>query len=189
MDAAYIIGELITIGAMAFAFSMDSFSLGLGMGMLHLRLKRMALLSILSGLFHMFMPLIGIVIGKALSNHFGDIAVIAGGAMLIVIGLSMGRSAFKFDERHSIIMPYGIGLLLFPITVSLDSISAGLSLGIFGARVAATVALFGLMSTVLTMCGLLLGRKIHHFFGRYSIAMGGAILLAFGVKMLIPYVQ
>lgn len=188
MDVTYIIGELVTIGAMAIAFSMDSFSLGLGMGMLYIRLKRMALISLLSGLFHMIMPLIGMAIGKVLSVHFGDIAIIAGGILLIVIGISMIRSAFQFKKSASVIMPYGIGLLIFPLTVSVDSISAGLSLGMFGARVVVTVLLFGFISTMLTMVGLLLGRKFHNVVGGYSIAIGGIILLAFGVKMVVPYV-
>lgn len=189
MDVAYVIGELITIGAMAFAFSMDSFSLGLGMGMLNLRIKRIALISMLSGLFHMIMPLIGMSIGKVLTTHFGEIAMIAGGILLILIGLTMIRSAFQFNKRMSVIMPYGIGLLLFPVTVSIDSISAGLSLGMFGARVVVTVLLFGCISTMLTMVGLLLGRKFHTFFGGYSVMIGGIILLAFGVKIMIHYLS
>lgn len=184
MDVTYVVGELITIGAMAFAFSMDSFSIGLGLGLLSMRMKRMALISTLSGFFHMVMPLIGIIVGQVLSVHFGQITILIGGGLLIVVGISMFHSAFQRKERETIIAPYGIGLLLFAFTVSIDSISAGLSLGMFGARVIVTVVLFGVISTVLTMSGLLLGRKFYHIFGRYSLVFGGSILLAFGIKMV-----
>ena len=75
MDVTYVVGELITIGAMAFAFSMDSFSIGLGLGLLSMRMKRMALISTLSGFFHMVMPLIGMIVGQVLSVHFGQITI------------------------------------------------------------------------------------------------------------------
>lgn len=185
MDAAYVIGELATISTMAFALSMDAFSVGLGIGMMFIRLKRIALISGLTGLFHMMMPFIGITIGKMLTVHFGEFAVIFGGCLLIAIGLSMIRSSFQFEKNLTFISPYGIGLFLFPFSVSIDSISAGLSLGMFGAKTFATVVIFGLVSTVLTMSGLVLARKFHRVFGKYSMALGGIILLTFGVKMIV----
>lgn len=188
MDVAYIIGEFITIGTMAFAFSMDSFSFGMGMGVLHLTIRRMGFISLLTGFFHTIMPLIGMGIGKMLSVHFGEVAIIAGGILITIIGISMIHSSFQFNRRTPAILPYGIGSLIFPLTVSVDSLSAGLSLGMFGARVIVTIAMFGIISTILTMGGLLLGRKFHRVFGGYSVAIGGVILFAFGVKMIVPYV-
>lgn len=186
MDATYLIGELITIGTMAFAFSMDSFSLGLGMGMLRLTFRRMALLAILSGAFHVIMPSLGILLGKILSDHFGNVALIFSGFLLLFIGGMMVKSFFQAEHASYVIPPYGLGLLLFPITVSLDSVSAGLSLGIFGARVLITIILFGLISSLLTLAGLMLGRKFHHILGTFSLAVGGAILIAFGIKIIAP---
>lgn len=185
MDAAYILGEIITISTMAFALSMDAFSLGLGIGMMYIRLKRIAILSSLTGLFHILMPFIGISIGKLISAHFGEIAVILGGCLLIGVGLSMIRSSFQFEKNVTFISPYGLGLIVFPFTVSIDSISAGLSLGMFGAKRLVTVLIFGLISTALTMSGLVLARRFHHMFGKYSMALGGIILLTFGVKMIV----
>lgn len=185
MDAAYAIGELVAISTMAFALSMDAFSVSLGIGMMFIRLKRMAFLSGLTGLFHMLMPFIGITIGKMLSHHFGEFAVIFGGCLLIGLGLSMIRSSFQFEKNVTFVSPYGLGLLFFPFSMSIDSMSAGLSLGMFGAKTIVTVAVFGLMSTVMTMSGLVLARKFRRVFGKYSMAFGGIILLTFGVKMIV----
>jgi putative Mn2+ efflux pump MntP len=43
---------------------------------------------------------------------------------------------------------------------------------------------FGIMATVQTWAGLLLGRKVQSWLGSYSEALGGGILLAFGLKLL-----
>jgi manganese efflux pump family protein len=39
---------------------------------------------------------------------------------------------------------------------------------------------------VLTWTGLLVGRRMQGWLGTYSEALGGSILLAFGIKLLLP---
>ena len=61
-----MIGEIITLVLMAFALGMDAFSVGLGMGMFNLRLRQILKIGITIGLFHVWMPLVGIFAGKFL---------------------------------------------------------------------------------------------------------------------------
>ncbi|WP_257348078.1 manganese efflux pump MntP family protein [Pseudalkalibacillus decolorationis] len=182
MDTA-MLGEFVTLMIMAIALGMDAFSMGLGMGMISLRLRQILKVGILIGLFHMIMPLLGMAIGQQLSIHFGNIATWIGGGLLIVLGIQMIISSFRSGEEP-FITPKGIGVWLFSISVSLDSFSVGLSLGIFGAKVIVTVLLFGVFSAVLTWAGLIIGRKAQNWFGSYSEAFGGCILLSFGLKLL-----
>ncbi|WLR50728.1 manganese efflux pump MntP family protein [Bacillus tianshenii] len=175
--------EVFTLAVMAFALGMDAFSVGLGMGMLQLRLKRIFVIGLTIGLFHVIMPLSGMFFGSLLSEHFEGIAVYIGGALLLILGVQMIISSFRSSEE-SLIMPVGFGLLLFALSVSLDSFSVGLSLGIYGARVILAIAMFGLFSTALTWAGLLLGRKVQSWLGSYGEALGGSILLAIGIKLL-----
>lgn len=178
------VGELLTIFIMAFALSMDAFSVGLGMGMVTLRLKQIFKIGIIIGIFHMVMPLLGIVLGKQISEHFGDIAAIIGGCLLLILGIQMIVSSLSSKETP-FVTPVGLGLILFAISVSLDSFSIGLSLGIFGSRVMVTILLFGITSTALSWLGLLMARKFKHWLGNYGEALGGSILLGFALKMLI----
>jgi manganese efflux pump family protein len=177
-------GDLITIVIMAFALSMDAFSVGLGMGMVSLRLKQIFKIGIYIGIFHMIMPLIGMFLGKQISEHFGNIAGMIGGCLLLILGIQMIISSLSSKDKP-FVTPIGIGLLLFAISVSLDSFSIGLSLGIFGARVAATIILFGMISTALTWLGLLMARRFKQLFGSYGEALGGSILLGFALKLLL----
>ncbi|NQD68138.1 manganese efflux pump [Bacillus haikouensis] len=180
-----LIGELITLMLMAFALGMDAFSIGIGMGMFQLRLKQIFYIGLTVGLFHVWMPLLGMITGKFLSDTFGSFATYAGGILLVVLGIQMFMSSFK-DEETSLITPAGFGLLLFALSVSLDSFSVGLTLGIFGARTAVALACFGVAATLLTWIGLLLGKKFQGVLGTYSEALGGSILFAFGIKLLLP---
>lgn len=170
---------------MAFALGMDAFSVGLGMGLIQLRLRQIFKIGVTIGIFHAWMPLTGIVIGKFLSNRFGEFASITGGVLLLLLGIQMIWSSFK-KEESPLITPVGLGLFLFALSVSLDSFSVGLSLGIFGARTVATIFIFGFVSMILTWAGLLLGRKVKNIIGTYSVVLGGCILFFFGLKLLLP---
>ncbi|MED4202865.1 manganese efflux pump MntP family protein [Neobacillus mesonae] len=178
-----IVGELVTLLIMAAALGMDAFSVGLGIGMYKLRLRKIFEIGILIGIFHVIMPLAGILAGKLLSEKFGTLASWIGGLLLILLGAQMIWSSLK-KEAESVITPVGFGLLLFALSVSLDSFSVGLTLGIYGAKTVLVIICFGIVATVQTWAGLLLGRKVRGWLGTYSEALGGAILLAFGIKLL-----
>jgi putative Mn2+ efflux pump MntP len=169
---------------MAFALGMDAFSVGLGMGMLRLRLKRIFKIGIVIGLFHVFMPLCGLLIGDYLSEHFGQLAAMVGGILLLLLGAQMVYSSLS-STHEVLVAPIGFGLFLFALSVSLDSFSVGLSLGIYGARILITLFMFGAVSMVLTWSGLLMGRKFQNWLGTYSQILGGCILFAFGLNLLL----
>lgn len=183
MDISGLISELITLVIMAFALGMDAFSVGLGMGLVRLRFRQIFYIGVIIGLFHIWMPLLGIFIGKLLSDKLGMLATYGGGVLLLILGIQMIYSSFKRDEEP-FIKPVGWGLIIFALSVSLDSFSVGLSLGIFGARTFLTIMIFGVVSMLLTWLGLLLGRRVQGWLGSYSEALGGSILLAFGIKLL-----
>jgi manganese efflux pump family protein len=180
------IGEILTLILMAFALGMDAFSVGLGMGMYKLRLRQILKIGITIGIFHVWMPLLGMFAGEFLSDRFGVFASYIGGALLILLGIQMVWSSFK-KEESSVITPIGRGLFFFALSVSLDSLSVGLSLGIYGARTVVVIVCFGIVATVLTWTGLLIGRKVQGWIGTYSEALGGSILLAFGLKLLLTF--
>ncbi|GAJ38414.1 manganese efflux pump MntP [Saccharococcus caldoxylosilyticus] len=180
------IGEIIALSMMAFALGMDAFSVALGMGLLRLRLKQIFYIGVMIGLFHILMPMFGMIVGRFLSRQFGSIASYIGGALLLLLGIQMIAASFK-KEGDASASPKGIGLIFFAFSVSLDSFSVGLSLGIFGARTMLTILLFGFFSMVLTWMGLMLGRHFQQWLGAYGEALGGSILLAFGLKLLFSF--
>lgn len=182
------IGEITSILFMAVALSMDSFSISLGMGMQQLRLKRIAIIGLVFGIFHIFIPFSGIIVGKMLSSRIGHYTTLAGGLLLVGIGLHMIFSTLAHTVSESEIkrtlQPYGIGLFLLSLSVSIDSFPVGLSLGMSGAKTAIVLSLFGAVCTITTWTGLIIGRKVRGLFGAYSEVLGGSILLAFGFKIL-----
>ncbi|MFS0673170.1 manganese efflux pump MntP family protein [Ornithinibacillus sp. 179-J 7C1 HS] len=176
-------GEIISIFIMAIAIGMDAFSVSLGLGMQRIRLKRIAFIGIVIGLFHMIMPFLGIVGGQLISTQTGGWTTLAGGLLLFGIGAHMLFSAFNHEEGK-VVQTAGLGLIIFALSVSIDSFSVGLSLGLSGVKTVLTICLFGAASMVLTWAGMIIGRKVHGVLGAYSEILGGSILCGFGLYII-----
>lgn len=179
------LGELITILMIGIALGMDAFSLGIGMGMGGIRLLTIAKVSLTIGIFHVIMPLVGIVLGIFLTSYMGSVASYVGGLVLIVLGLHMLWNSFFVEEKSPLMKTTFWGIALFSFSVSIDALSVGFSFGLFRVNILLAVLLFGVIGAVLAASGLLLGRRVGNWLGEYSEIFGALILVAFGLKFLL----
>lgn len=178
----FVVGTLIEFISFIFisiAVSLDGFSVCLGLGMQNLRLRRIAIIGLLIGSFHMVLPFIGLLIGNAMSLKWTNIASFVGGALLTFLGLYMIFSTFQIKSLPPI-SPQGIQLLMLAFFVSVDSFPVGISLGLSGVRTFFLIIMFGFFTTIFAWTGLLIGKKTSQLFGTYSEIIGGIILFSFG---------
>lgn len=178
-----LLGEIVTLTFMAFATGMDAFSVSLGIGMQKIRLRRIALIGLIFGIFHIAMPSFGIILGYFISMKVGHLTTLLGGALLVVIGVHMLLSAFNHETKTTF-KPTGVALLALAFIVSIDSFSVGLGIGLSGTKILIALILFGSVSTFLTWLGMIIGTKVHGFLGAYSEILGGSILCGFGLNIL-----
>lgn len=179
-------GQFFTLWMVSIALGMDAFSLGIGMGMRGLMFRRILLISSLTGIFHIFMPLLGISVGRVLGSLVEEIAVMVGGGLLCLLGANMVVHAFRpTEEEPAFISGSMWGVLLFSFSVSFDSLSAGFSLGLFEVDLLLAVLLFGMMGGLMAYTGLLLGRRVGAWVGDYGEALGGIILISLGLRFLL----
>ena len=184
-DLSVDTGQLVAMLVMAIALGMDAFSLGIGIGMKGIRLLDVLKIAVVVGLFHILMPLSGMAAGQFVGSLLGDVALIAGGGILSLLGLHMIYSSLRGEEVRSFDHASLWGLILFALSVSIDSFSVGVSMGIFDMDLILTALMFGVFGGLMSIIGLLIGRRASSLLGSYGEALGGMILLAFGVKFLI----
>jgi putative Mn2+ efflux pump MntP len=178
-------GQLVTLIMIAVALGMDAFSLGIGLGMKRIPLRLMTWLSLSIGVFHVLMPLIGMLLGQFLGSIMQEIATAVGGGMLCFLGLNMLFQVMRREkQQQDLAIRSWSGILLFSLSVSLDSLSAGLSMGLFSADLPLAVILFGCAGSLMAGFGLMLGRVVGSWAGSYGEALGGMILLLLGSKFL-----
>ena len=125
--------------------------------------------------------------GKFLSDKFGLFASFVAGLLLIALGVQMIWSSLRKSEE-SVMTPVGLGLIIFATSVSLDSFSLGLTLGIYGAKTAVVIICFGIVATILTWAGLLIGKKAQGWVGSYSTALGGSESVSIWNKITISFI-
>jgi len=177
-------GQFLPLLLMALALGLDAFSFGVGIGIKGIRLLDILKISLVVGLFHVLMPLIGFIMGNYVGLLLGNIANHAGGVLLILLGSHMVYSAIFAGHTRIVDHRNFWGLILFALLVSIDSFSVGVSLGIFATDLLLAVLLFGMFGGGMSVAGLLLGRKIGIWIGGYSEAIAGVILFVFGLKFL-----
>lgn len=171
--------SLITIILVAVGLSMDAFSLSILYGTLGFSKKRVIGLSLVVGIFHFLMPLIGSVVGSALLHFLPVDQDLIVGIIFMVIAIQMISSTSKEEEIMNII---GIGsLLLFGFTVSIDSFSVGIGLSAINSNYLLVVSIFSIISTVFTFLGLMIGHKLNDKFGKISTWIGSIILIVLAI--------
>ncbi|WP_274362439.1 manganese efflux pump MntP family protein [Paenibacillus thermotolerans] len=178
------LGQTLTILLIAIALGMDAFSLSLGIGMRGIRLRDVAKISAAIALFHVLMPLVGFFTGKYMSTLLGDLAVAIGGGLLMALGAHMIYSSLRGEAVRSINHGSFFGVLAFALSCSVDSLSVGVSLGMFSTDLILSVMMFGLLGGFMSAVGLMVGRRVGAMIGEYGEALGGAVLLAFGLLFL-----
>ena len=174
-------GQLITLSMMAVALGMDAFSLGLGLGMKRLPYSQMVIISLSIGLFHVLMPLIGMIIGQYVSMMMKEVAILLGGGMLCFLG---GKMLFQQNEEHVVQIQSMIQILMLSTSVSLDSLSAGLTLGLFAADKWIAISLFGGIGALMAGMGLSVGKFAGAWLGNAGETLGGIILILLGLKFI-----
>lgn len=178
--------EWLSFTFIAIALGLDGFSVCLAIGMYNLRLRRILLIGFLIGMFHMLLPLIGLLIGHVMSTKWTKVAATGGNFLLIIIGLYIIFSSLHHNDIKTI-YPYGLRLLTIIFFISIDSFPVGISLGLSGVKTVLFIFLFGFFTAVLAWFGLLIGKKTTDWFGVYSEMIGGFILFLFGLAKLFVF--
>jgi len=181
-----LFGQLVTLLALAAALGMDAFSLGIGIGVKIQRKLQLLSISLLTGFFHMLFPLVGLIFGELIHHYVGSFALFCSGGLLLLLGYHMMfATRTENPDNHrtaNVITTWGI--LAFAFSVSVDSLSIGVSMGIVGVDIWLTVSIFAIVAALLCALGLWLGKTMNRIIGQYGEWLGGLILMLIGAKFI-----
>ena len=180
--------ELILIAA---GLSMDAFAVALCDGLVMKRRSQAVLTAGLFGLFQAVMPIIGYLLGAAFAkpiekyDHIIALAVLGFiGGRMIIEGISElgGRRDSNVQIADA---PVGISLatlLVQAAATSIDAFVVGVSLAAVGAEIVPAAAAAGAVTFCLSLAGALGGARFGVMLGTKAELLGGAILVATGIK-------
>lgn len=167
---------------LAVGLSMDAFSLSLIYGTLELSKKRCRQMSIIVGIFHFIMPILGYQIGELILRFIKINPDILVGIIFIILGLEMILSLKKEDNIKLLISL--VSVIIFAFTVSIDSFSIGACFGFSNSKILLPCFIFSITSGLFTYLGVILGKKLSTKFGNITVVIGSLILITLGLTYL-----
>lgn len=181
--------DIIQIAIIGLGLAMDACAVSIGKG---LTLRRVHLRHILSvglwfGGFQALMPIIGYLLGRSFTEYVESIDHWIAFGLLLLIGINMIREAFG-EEEESHNSDFGFRtMLLMAIATSIDALAVGISIAFMHVDIWMAAAVIGIVTMAISSIGILLGAKIGAKIGSKAGALGGIILIAIGVNILIEH--
>ncbi|HEY6748987.1 MAG TPA: manganese efflux pump [Mycobacteriales bacterium] len=177
-----MIWEVLVIG---FVLSLDNFRVSIVLGTVPFGLKRALQVALIFGLWDGIMPLAGLLVGRQIGEAVGDVADLVGAAALGGYGLFLLISALRNPEPEELDHPWA--LFGIPLALSLDNLFAGASLGVLGLSPWFSAAVFGVMTAVLSLAGLQLGRAAARLIRIRSDLLSGVTLIIAAVALPLVF--
>lgn len=182
------LAELFLIGV---GLSMDAFAVSIckGLSVQRLQGRHMLLAGLYFGAFQALMPTIGYLLGASFAELISAYDHWITFILLALIGGNMIREALgkgEDDEEQS--ADFGFRIMLpLAIATSIDALAVGVSFAFLKVNILPAALLIGMT----TFCFGAAGVKIGNLFGaRYRAKaelVGGVILIAIGVKILLEH--
>ena len=185
-----IVGWLSLL-AVAVALAMDAFAVAVvaGLTLVPLTRRRVFRLAFHFGLFQALMPVAGWTAGQAVRSYIESVDHwVAFGLLLFVGGRMVLGAIGEGEERASRTDPTkGWDLVLLSVATSIDAAAVGLSLGMVGSPILLPALVIGVVAAALTCVGMLLGRRIGTLWGQRVEVIGGLVLIAIGIRIVIEH--
>jgi putative Mn2+ efflux pump MntP len=177
---------LLTLVLVAGSVGLDNFAAAIAIGLAgvdrHVRVR----IAVVFGLFEAGMPVIGLLLGRGLSGSLGSHAHLAGGGLLMLVGLQMGVSTLRAgDKAPRALAGAPVGrLVVLAAGLSIDNLVIGFALGARNTPLALSVVVIGVISVALSLLGLELGSRLGAGTEQRSELIGAAVLVAVGAAVL-----
>ena len=182
---------VLEILAVAVGLAMDAFAVSLvgGTGG-RLRHPRPALrLAFHLGLFQFMMPVIGWYAGSRAAPLIERVDHWVAFALLAFVGGRMVYSGLRPDGDHKLPPDpsKGWNLVALSVATSIDALAVGLSLAMIGVAIWQPSVIIGIVTGILSLIGIAVGGRVGKRFGPTVEVIGGLILLAIGVRIVVSH--
>lgn len=182
MDAATIL--LIALG-----LAMDAFAVSIAHGMA-IQSRRFATGLAMAGsfgAFQTFMPVLGWLAGLSFIELISGFDHWLAFGLLAFIGGRMIYAARANPKEEKETKLTASVLLLLSVATSIDALAVGLSFSLLRVSITIPVIAIGVITFLLAFAGFSFGNKIGLFFESKVRIIGGIVLIAIGIKILLEH--
>ncbi|MFA5842424.1 MAG: manganese efflux pump MntP family protein [Candidatus Gracilibacteria bacterium] len=181
--------SLLNLFLIAIALSFDAIAVSAAAGAHDHRMSfpNAFRLAFLFGLFQWGMPLLGWLIGTQLEKFISNFDHWIAFFLLAAIGGKMIHESFnKTPEKKTDLNSWKI-LLILAIATSIDAMATGLTFAFIQVPIYTATLIIGLTTFTLSLSAVYLGKKCGEHWGKKTEIIGGLILIAIGLKILLSH--
>ena len=183
--------ELLAVIAIAVGLAMDTFAVSIVTGAAYkqLHIRHALRMAGFFGGFQAFMPLVGYLAGLNLRQYVSNYDHWIAFGILAAVGLKMIYESFKIKEERKTPNPANlVVVLVLAIATSIDALAVGVTLSLITHAIVLAVIIIGVITFGLSFAGVYIGKKFGHFFEGGIEIVGGLVLIALGIKIVIQHV-
>lgn len=178
---------MLKLLAFVLPLGLDSFAVAAAIGAMQVTTGCQRLrLSLLFVIFEGGMPLIGLGLGTALAHGIGQVADYLAGAAVIAIGAWMLLAADKDEDKKAsrLTSSRGLALVGIGISISLDELAIGFTIGLARLPVTAVIVAIALQAFLAAQLGLAIGAQIGERWRERAEQFAGIALILLGAYLL-----
>ena len=182
--------NLITIVLIALGLAMDAFAVSIVAGSVYreLHVRHAFRMALFFGAFQAVMPLLGSLAGLGLKAYISPYDHWIAFGLLAFVGGKMIYEAFEIESAEKNLDPSNLMILLaLSVATSIDALAVGVTLSLLTRSIAVAVLIIGLITFVLSYAGVVIGKRFGHFFESRIEIVGGLVLIAIGLKILLSH--
>lgn len=177
--------EIILI---ALGLAMDSFAVSISAAATGMINNKRAVFRIAFhfGLFQAMLPVLGWFFGIYLEPLTGYLSHYIAVILLLIIGIRMVREGMSKDGHLFTRDPSrGSRMVLLSLATSIDAFAIGFSMAMLRVVIWYPVLIIGIITSLVSVTGIMLGRKLRQYFGQRMEIIGGCILILIAIRILI----
>lgn len=184
--------DIIAVGIIAVGLAMDCFAVSLGIGASGVKqnIRSIFRVSFHFGLFQGGMAFLGWLAGNTLVNLISNFDHWIAFILLAWVGIRMireGQNSELSDCQSD--RSRGGTLMVLCVATSLDALAIGLTLAITNTPITSASLIIWLVSSILSVVGILIGSGLGIRFGKRMEIAGGILLILIGFRILFTHLQ
>jgi putative Mn2+ efflux pump MntP len=180
---------ILKLLALIIPLCIDTFAVSAALGMSAITVKRKLLISIFFTIFEAGMPLLGLLAGAPLHRVFGNKASYVAYAILILFGVYtlLRRKDNEDDVAKSILNSWGISAILLGLSISIDEVAIGLTLGLLNFPIVPVITAIAVQAFLFSQAGFWLGKRLSEKFRENAESLAGIVLILVGIVLYVGH--
>jgi manganese efflux pump family protein len=185
MLGSQVIGEYGIFSIIGFVLMMDNFRVSIGLGTLDIKRTRQKQIAFAFGLFESIIPILGAMIGNFIAKFLGSWTTHLGPLTIGLYGIYMIYLTTVKEQHYVTSDSRWLLLVLLPLSLSLDNLIAGISMGLMGIQLLTFALIIGITTTLVSLGGMQLGRIITKYVSSNTNMFCGISLIVTAISLVV----